>query len=141
MPAGDFSRAKCKSRLCHWDLCKAKRETAPVRDFCEAKWESRLRHWDFCQAKWKRKLVGDFCTAKCESFGPDAPRGKALPRVIRKRLSERTQFVESELFLPGKFVLFIGLLFLPGGVMNVSRPENGPPPRAGKAAGLGRNPP
>ena len=58
---------------------------------------------------------------------------KGLSRVIRKRLFGGVFFVGSELVLPGKFVLFIGLIFSPRRVMNVSRPENGPPPRAGKS--------
>ena len=138
VPDRDFCEAKRKSRLCHWDFREAKRETVPVRDFSQAKRESRLCHWDFCEAKRETVPPRDFTQAKCESFRPRRATEKALPYYARKCFPG-ARFVESELILPGKFVLFIGLLFSPRRVMNVSRPENGPPPRAGKAAGQGRH--
>ena len=111
----------------------------PVRDFTEAKRESRLCHWDFCEAKRETVPPRDFTQAKCESFRPQRAPEKSASLLRAEVLSRRARFVESELILPGKFVLFIGLLFSPRRVMNVSRPENGPPPRAGKAAGQGRH--
>ena len=51
-------------------------------------------------------------------------------RLIKKRGFFARFFVGSELIFPENLVLFIGLLFRPGGVMNVSRPEKRQKPKA-----------
>ena len=59
-------------------------------------------------------------------------------RLIKKRGFSPVFFVGSELIFSENLVLFIGLLFRPGGVMNMSRPEKRQKPKAAAAGGKNR---